>query len=121
MLTENDVVDAVRNTLTAEGWEIVRSATTIQRGVDIEAHREGKRLLIEAKGETSSKADTNRFGLPFSKGQVRVSRAVYTALVAQEDGETLAGVAFPWTELHMTEVRKVQRTLNSLNIRVFWV
>lgn len=123
MLTENEVVEAVRNTLVAEGWQIVGTSTTLQQGADIEAHREGVRLIVEAKGETSSKAKTNRFGLPFHRGQVltHVSRAVYTALVAQEDGKTLAAVAFPWTELHINEVAKVERTLRSLNIRVFWV
>lgn len=123
MLTENDVVEAVRSTLVAEGWKIVGTSNTFQHGADIEAHRDGVRLIVEAKGETSSKAKTSRFGLPFHKGQVltHVSRAIYTALVAQEDGKTLAAVAFPWTELHVNEVTKVQKTLHSLNIRVFWV
>lgn len=123
MLTENDVVEAVRMTLEAEGWEIVSFSATHQRGPDIEARRDGKHLVVEAKGETSSKSKSKRFGSPFHDGQVlvHVSRAVYTALVAQEDGSTLAAIALPATQAHMVQVKRVEGTLRRLNIRVFWV
>lgn len=123
MLTENDVVEAVRGTLEAEGWQIIRLATTRQHGPDIEALRNGSRLVVEAKGETSSKSKSRRFGLPFYGGQVlvHVSRAIFSALVAQEDGLTRAAIALPWTPDHVAQVSRVEKTLRRLEIRVFWV
>lgn len=123
MLTENDVVEAVRKTLEAEGWQISHLSTTNQRGPDIEAVREGSRLVVEAKGETSSKSASARYGSPFDANQVvvHVARAVFTALVAQEDGITSSAIAFPSTTAHIAQVGRVEKTLHRLGIRVFWV
>jgi hypothetical protein len=123
MLTENDVVQAVRRTLEAEGWQITKLATTRQRGPDIEAIRAGERLVVEAKGETSSLVTSKRFSLPFNSGQVltHVSRAVFTAMVAQEDGTARAAVAFPRTPDHLAHISRVENTLRQLKIRVLWV
>ncbi len=69
MLTENDVVRAVAHYLSQDGYEIVSQLSTLEHGIDIEAVsvKSGKRLLAEAKGGTSSKQTTRRFGKPFSK------------------------------------------------------
>jgi hypothetical protein len=53
---EGRVQAAVVRWLAAEGWDILRVAETAGReqGVDIEAHRGGKRLLVEVKGYPSA-------------------------------------------------------------------
>ena len=50
--SEGNVVSALRRHLEADGWTTVRMADTRtkERGVDLEALRDGKTLLVEAKG-----------------------------------------------------------------------
>ena len=74
MLTENDVVDAVCEHLIQNGFTIQNQLTTRERGIDIVALNPatGAETLIEAKGETSSKGHTKRFGKPFHSAQVKV-------------------------------------------------
>lgn len=76
MLTENDVIDAVCRTLLERGWETTSTATTRQRGDDVVAKKGRVTMLVEAKGATSSKSNTARFGVEFSPGQVRTHVAV---------------------------------------------
>jgi len=74
MLTENDVIQAVSLHLKSEGYRIDKvCSTSSERGVDIVAThpKTGKRLLVEAKGATSSKDGTARFGKVFNRGQAR--------------------------------------------------
>ena len=65
-LTENQVIDAVAAHLAVAGWTIVKKLTTVEQGTDIIAERADpvRRLHVEAKGGTSSKDHTERFGLP---------------------------------------------------------
>lgn len=67
MLTENNIVDILSTYLEKVGYDILQKLWTGQKGVDIIARREGQKLFIEAKGETSSKSYTNRFGKLFTK------------------------------------------------------
>ena len=52
---EGNVVEAIARFLLQDGWTIVGKADTHskERGVDIQASRDGKTLLLEAKGYPS--------------------------------------------------------------------
>ena len=81
-----------------------------------------QRITIEAKGETSSKSTTSRFGKSFDSRQVRthVSRAFYCA--AQHCcGDEFSAIALPKNELHTNCVRNIRPALKRLGIEVFWV
>jgi hypothetical protein len=125
MLTENDVIAAVAKFLVRNGYTITATCTTSQRGIDIEAtHPKRGRLLVEAKGETSSKAGTNRHGRPFERKQVRhhVARALYTAAVlAQANPGAWVAIALPSTPVHREMVRNVSAALRRLRITVYLV
>jgi hypothetical protein len=71
MLSESDVISAVCQYLKSQGFQITRALSEIERGIDIEAITpDGKtKISIEAKGETSSKSTTARFGKPFNSNQ----------------------------------------------------
>lgn len=122
-LTENDVVAAVCSHLEGAGFRVTSRATTLQRGVDIRAQRDGVEILVEAKGATSSKPGTNRFGKPFSGSQAKshVARALYTASAVDRSEATRAAIALPDTALHRRTVSPIQTTLNVLGIATFWV
>ena len=126
MLTENQVVDAVEAHLVRTGWTAVSKASILQHGPGILAGRDGRRLVVEAKGATSSKEWTARFFRPFAGKQVRthISVALYTCLCWRDDpkntGDVVA-IALPDTSTHRTKAEHMAPPLAALNIRVFWV
>ncbi|WP_426668064.1 hypothetical protein ACPPVU_18440 [Mucilaginibacter sp. McL0603] len=87
MLTENKIVDNLSNYLAKNGYIIRNSCTTTQRGIDLIAENKNEILYIEAKGETSSKEGSNRFGLTFNQNQVKthVSRAILASMIVLQD------------------------------------
>ena len=123
MLTEDDVIDGVRDALVAEGWELVSRATASQHGDDLVMRRGDVSLVVEAKGAGSSKPGTARYGSPFDRGQVfdHVAKAILKALRVASAGDGKAGVAFPDNPDHRREVDQVHPALTSAGIVVFWV
>jgi len=101
----------------AHGHEIIAVKTGRRRG----------ELYVEAKGQTSSKKTTPRFGKPFSETQVEshVARAFHkaSAVISQppSDNDVRAAIAFPDTPRHRACVEKIAPALKSLRIGVFWV
>lgn len=126
MLTENDIVKKVSAHLEANGYDIIQSLSTAEKGVDIIAKKNGQTLYIEAKGQTSSNNNTERFGKPFTKSQIKshISRAIFasmTLLSARSTEETEVAIALPETKVHRGILNEVYPTLLQLNIQVFWV
>jgi Holliday junction resolvase-like predicted endonuclease len=124
MLTESQVIEAVCQYLRRKGWRIVSRCSESERGDDVVAEHKasGVVAVIEAKGETSSKRHTNRFGLAFNSRQVssHVARAFFRA--AQTVGSATRGaIALPRTDLHVDRVRKIEPALRKLRVEVFWV
>lgn len=60
VLTEDEVIDVMRDYLAGRSWWIIARATAIQRGDDLVAERGAERLVIEAKGAGSSKEGRHR-------------------------------------------------------------
>jgi Holliday junction resolvase-like predicted endonuclease len=123
MLTEDEVIDAVRDHLLEQGWRVLSRATAIQHGDDLIAERDGVRFEIEAKGATSSKKGSRRYGEPFNKSQVfdHVAKALLKALRVTSRGDDLAGIALPDNADHRAEITRVEKTVAQLCITVFWV
>lgn len=123
MLTEFEVIEAVCAFLRRKSFQIDQALRETEHGIDIQAVApDGKQQVsIEAKGETSSKPDTRRYGKPFSRGQVldHVSKAFYCA--ARDCSGSLAGIAFPKNDAHLECVDRIQPVLRRLQIEVFWV
>lgn len=123
VLTEDAVIDAVRDYLVERRWSIVRRATAMERGDDLVAERSGERLVIEAKGAGSSKEGTARYGKPFSRGQVfdHVAKAILKALRVATSGAARAAIALPDNVDHRREIQLVNESLARLEVGVFWV
>lgn len=97
MLLEDEVVDAVVAFIVAKGWTIKSTAHANELGDDIDALKDGKRLLVEAKGEGSSKATTKRYGQLFTGNQVgsHIAVAVVRVLRWASSGIAYPALAFP--------------------------
>jgi hypothetical protein len=123
VLYEDDVVSAVVAHLRADGWQIESTALATEHGDDIVATRNGDRIVVEAKGEGSSKAHTSRYGKPFNQGQARthVGVAVLRSLRVVSEGVSIAGIALPDVPSHRREVDRVAVALSKVGVLVFWV
>ena len=123
MIYEDDVVDCVVGFIEEHGWTIESLAHANEHGDDIAATRGGRRLLVEAKGEGSSKAGTRRFGLGFTRGQVgsHLGVAVVRALRWASKGDVLPALAFPDNQFHRSAVEPITPALERVGVGVFWV
>ena len=129
MFNENDVVAIVERYLRKSGWTIVAARGTDQRGPDIEAAHStsGRLLYVEAKGETSARRGSRRFGKPFNRSQVRdhVANAFYAAAKVRSRQRTrlrpLSAIALPRNPPHEDLVTAIAGALVRLGIAVLWV
>lgn len=124
MLTESDVILSVCDFLEDHNFIIQQRLNEQEKGDDIVAvNEEGEYFYIEAKGQTSSKADSKAFGKEFSDSQKlsHVSRALYRAIKMKDQNNSYAGIALPETKKHITLVNDIQKTLQAIEIEVFWV
>lgn len=125
MLTENDVVEAVAKYLRGLGYHIESICTTTQKGCDLVAASPSRgRIRIEAKGGTSSKGHTARFGKPFNSNQAlsHVSRAFYKAVeMYGQYPEDQIALALPDDDIHRVRVDAISKAIRCLGINVFLV
>jgi len=124
MLFESDVISAVCDYLEKNNFKIIQKLNENQKGDDIIAvNNLKKKIYIEAKGETSSKKGSNRFGKEFNSSQKKahVSQALYRAIKMKETNNSLAGMAFPETKEHISLIEPIKKTLQKVGIEVFWV
>lgn len=127
-LFESCVICAVRGYLEQSGYQVEQALSESEQGDDIVASspRDGIRLYIEAKGATSSKPGSKRYGRPFSPAQVRdhVANAFYRAahmLTRTSDFSTRVGMALPDNADHQRRVAEIGGALRNLGVEVFWV
>jgi hypothetical protein len=123
MLIESDVIRAVMVYLERAGHTIQSHCNENQRGHDIDGlTSEGSRILIEAKGETSSKASSKRYGQAFDSKQVNshVSKA-FTRAASHFSTGVLSGIALPKSNAHLEAIQQIRSALEYLEIEVFWV
>jgi hypothetical protein len=127
-LTENDVVQAVAARLRSDGYRIDRALSTTEHGIDIVGvhERTNRKIFVEAKGGTSSKATTNRYGQGFTPNQAKshVSVALYCAARLHEtaDAEDAdIALAFPDDPAHRKLLKNISKALRALDVAVYFV
>jgi hypothetical protein len=86
----------------------------------------GADFFIEAKGATSSKEGTNRFGKPFNSAQVKVhvAEAFFQAARVLPNGSSNSrrvAIALPDTSLHRRYVGEIRHSIEQLSIEVLFV
>jgi len=124
LITENDVIESVSKHLCIEGYTDIKTKGTSEQGYDISAIQGDKYLYIEAKGQTSSKPHTRRFGKEFTSNQKQdhVAKAVYAAMkTLKNEANCEVGIALPGDLKHIELVSEILPSLEMLKIRVFFV
>ncbi|MGI9055491.1 MAG: hypothetical protein ACR2F2_06780 [Pyrinomonadaceae bacterium] len=124
MLKESEVIEAVCIFLENKGWSIKSRCSETEKGDDIIAvnHERNLVAIIEAKGATSSKENTARYGKPFSLNQIKNHVANAFFRVARNIGDNhISGMALPKTQKHISCVKEIEAALHKLQLEVFWV
>ncbi len=126
---ENAVVTAICSHLCADGFEIEQHLSTTERGVDVVAeHPQTKiRVFVEAKGGTSSRKDSERYGKPYTSSQVfdRVAKGIFTCLQLRtknpEKNSVRVILAIPEKPDHFKRyIAAVSPSLDSAGIEVWF-
>lgn len=89
-MDENAVVEPVCSFLGENGYVIKSRCSTAERGFGVCAEKPtGHRIHVEAKGATSSRPGSARFGKPYTETQVfdRVAKGFYTVFQMQGKGD----------------------------------
>lgn len=127
MLTENDIVLLLAEHLKKTGYSVSQSLSTKEHGIDIIAENSKHVLFVEAKGETSSKEHTARYGNAFDNNQIKshVSRAILASMKVLHDkpagSKTKVAIALPDTSGHRELVMKISNPIRTLGIKVYFV
>lgn len=126
-MNENEVIRELISYLNTQNYTVCSTANTSQTGYDIKACNSVETLYVEAKGATSSKPGTTRYGKPFSGNQAlsHVSRALFTTMKIYCDNKLesnkIVALALPDDKAHNTLINSVKMATEKLNIRVYWV
>lgn len=131
MLFESDVINAVCECLEKDGYYIEQRLNTTQQGFDIIALKENGdikiKVIVEAKGETSSLQSSKRFGKSFDRAQVRihVAEALYKVAEAlsikNSRYQIYTAIALPKNKDHLDHIEKIKHSLDTLGIAIFFV
>lgn len=123
-LNENEVIEAVCSYLGVKGYKILQKCATTDKGVDVIAENvaSSKLLLIEAKGGTSTRSGSSRFGKDYNASQVRhqVAHGIYTAICSGDKNKKRA-LAFPDCPVFRKYLNPTKEALQKLEIVVFLV
>ncbi len=124
-MNENEIIAAVCTYLESTGCQITSRLSTSERGIDITANHDRRSFYIEAKGGTSSRKGSNRFGKPYTQSQVfdRVAKGFFTAACLRNKygEESVVGLAFPDTPLFRRYVDDVALLSDRLHLTFYWV
>jgi hypothetical protein len=128
-MDENEIISAVCSHLERTGFSIVQRLHTTEQGVDIIAKERvtGRELFVEAKGGTSSREGSNRYGKEYTQSQVfdRVAKGIFTTMQlrgAHPDGANFAvALAVPDSRWFRHYLVTVAGQLASLDIRILMV
>lgn len=127
---EGNVVDTIAHFLAQKGWTIISKANTRskERGVDIHASRDGRALLVEAKGYPSkSYRDSRRAGEvkptnPINQAQQWYSHALLKVMRLQTAyPEAMVALAFPDFPRYRALFQETQVGIAKLGLAMFIV
>ncbi len=126
MLTENQVIRYFCDYLIANGYEVKQALNTKEKGIDVIAEKNGRKMKAEAKGATSALTTSNRYGTEFSKNQVRnhVSVALFmiSKIMTKDNDQNIDYVfVFPYNNNHINEIESIRLVIRKLCIKVFFI
>jgi Holliday junction resolvase-like predicted endonuclease len=128
-MDENAVVNVACKRLEAQGFIITQRCSTTERGIDIiaEDSSTGRKLLVEAKGGTSSKESSVSFGIAYNSNKVRhqVAMGVFTCIKLRAEypdrSRYSVMLAVPDSPLFRTYLEPVLAELKRIDVESIFV
>lgn len=118
-LTENQVIELLMKWLENNNWKIKNYCLDNKRGNDIEAIRDGKKLIIEAKGakaNDNSKIKKRDF---FSSGQIKTHFGKAIVKLLEEKvkyPDSLIAIASPYDQSLIKAIGQIIPLLKGIKI-----
>lgn len=122
--TEDEVIQHLINHLEQEGWEIIGYCKGRQRGIDIEACKNGTTLIVEAKGARASDTAPHKKREFFDSRQIKThfGKAIVQILEKQNEFSTAQfAIAHPDDPDIRKAIGRLIPTLKKINIKHYWV
>jgi hypothetical protein len=127
-VNENHVIAELKKHLLERGYEFVSECSTIMQGIDLVMRKDEREIWIEAKGKTSSRENSNRFGKEFNDAQCHdhFSRAFFKACQMRDEAvqrgkDVHVAIAFSHTKHYQKYCDRTKATRKELGIALFWV
>lgn len=123
-LTEDETVELLIKYLERDSYKIISYCTGHQRGTDIIAEKNNKKLLIEVKGAKANHNSIIKKRPFFNSGQIKdhFGKAIVKVLELKSDNENCdVAIAHPDDELIKKHLDKSIKHLKKLDIIHFWV
>lgn len=125
LLGEMAIIGSVCRYLEAEDYRITsRVGSVSEHGIDIIAMSQHTkvRLYVEAKGQTSSKSETKRFGKEFTRSQKRdhLGKALLKSCEWIQQDEA-AAIALPDDTVDRELINSITTAIARLGVIVFFV
>jgi hypothetical protein len=131
MLNENDIVDAVCEYIETKykHYKIDRRLSTGEQGIDIVAShpKHGTKIIVEAKGGTSSLPQSSKFGEPYNRSKVLHQTAIglYQVLRRRDEypsrRKTRIFLACPDTPLFREHLNPIKTFVRGFGIQILLV
>lgn len=121
-MTEDQVILSAIDWLKNDGWKIDHHCLGNERGIDILASKDGRVLIVEAKGAKGNLSTTTRDR--FDSGQIKTHFGVAIIKVLEEktrhpDAEI--AIAQPDDERIRRVLKDVIQHMKVLKVKLFWV
>ena len=127
-MNENHVIAELKKYLHARDHLLISECSTVMQGIDLVMKKGNQEIWVEAKGSTSSRENSNRFGKVFNDAQCHdhFSRAFFKACQMRDEAkqskkDVRIAMAFSHTKHYQKYCDRVNATRKELGIELFWV
>ncbi|MBP7088786.1 MAG: hypothetical protein KBB01_05770 [Candidatus Omnitrophica bacterium] len=120
--TEDQVIKDVMYWLKQQGWTILSFSLGQQRGLDILAEKNGKKLIVEAKGAKGNAKNTKRN--KFDSGQIKIHFGAAIIKILEErtkNPKASFAIALPEDKYMKGVLKNVRPQMDILGIKLMWV
>src|SRR5271154_3315929 len=127
-MNENDVIAELKKYLHGENYKLISECSTTMQGKDLVMSKDSQEIWIEAKGKTSARETSSRFGLGFNDAQCHdhFSRAFFKACEMRDEAkrsgkDVRIAMAFAHTKHYQKYCDRTNGTRKELGIGLFWI
>ena len=127
MLNEEQIIETVQKHLEVDGYKLTSKSSADEQGIDLVMTHPQKGIIeIEAKGSTSSKKGTTRFGKAFSRNQVKTHMGVAILKTFQmvndpKNKDKEIALALPADQGHRDFIKKIRTPLSKSGVSLYFV